>query len=275
MSLSVGATWQYQLQGAINTGFDVDVYDIDLFDAPNATIAALTSSGRHVVCYFSAGTYEDWRPDAEEFDEAVIGNPLEDWEGEWFLDIRAQNVKDIMLSRMQLARDKGCSGVEPDNVQNFQEDSGFDLTAQDQLDFNQWLADTAHGLGLTVGLKNDITQLADLVPYFDWALNEQCFQYDECADYSLFIDAGKPVFEVEYSTGNLDFCKRAEQMQLSAIYKSYDLDARRCSCQDPSTDYKCQKLLDDSDGATRSKPFHFWLTNLFAIGMCFVAAYML
>jgi len=125
MSLSVGATWQYRLQGAINTGFDVDVYDIDLFDAPNATIASLTAAGRHVVCYFSAGTYEDWRPDAEEFDEAVIGNPLEDWAGEWYLDIRAQNVKDIMLSRMQLAKDKGCSGVEPDNVQNFQEDSGW------------------------------------------------------------------------------------------------------------------------------------------------------
>jgi hypothetical protein len=275
MPLSVGSTWQYQLQGRINTDFAVDVYDIDLFDAANDTIAALTASARHVVCYFSAGTYEDWRPDAQEFDKDVIGNPLEDWEGEWYLDIRAESVKDIMLSRMQLARDKGCSGVEPDNVQNFQEDSGFDLTAHDQLVYNQWLADTAHGLGLTVGLKNDITQIADLVSYFDWALNEQCFQYDECDNYSMFIDAGKPVFEVEYSTGNLDFCERAEQMQLSAIYKSYDLDARRCSCQNATTDYKCQQLLDESDGAARSKPFHVWLTNLFAIGMCFVAAYML
>ena len=38
----------------------------------------------------------------------------------------------------------------------------------------------AHSRGLEVGLKNDVEQVGQLVGYFDWQLNEECFQYDEC-----------------------------------------------------------------------------------------------
>jgi len=47
-------------------------------------------------------------------------------------------------------------------------------------------------------MKNDLEQIPDLISYFDWELNEQCFQYNECDQLLPFIQAGKPVFNIEY-----------------------------------------------------------------------------
>ena len=62
-----GVSWQWQIQGTIDTSVAVDIYDVDLFDAPETTIAALQAAGRMVFCFFSAGTKEDWRRDANDF----------------------------------------------------------------------------------------------------------------------------------------------------------------------------------------------------------------
>ena len=35
------ATWQWQLQGAVNTGYDVDVYDVDLLETSPAVLDGL------------------------------------------------------------------------------------------------------------------------------------------------------------------------------------------------------------------------------------------
>ena len=59
-----------------------------------------------------------------------------------------------MLARLDLAQQRGCDGVEPDNVQSYDDDTGFELTAADQLAFNRRVADEAHARGLAVGLKN-------------------------------------------------------------------------------------------------------------------------
>jgi hypothetical protein len=70
----VATTWQWQLQpsvggNAINTSYDVDLYDIDLSDSDESVIAQLHRDGRRVICYFSAGSYEDFRDDADRFQE--------------------------------------------------------------------------------------------------------------------------------------------------------------------------------------------------------------
>ena len=67
----------------MDTSIDVDMYDIDLFDVPRTTIDQLHADGRIVICYFSAGSYEDWRPDADAFGSNLLGQPLGDWDGEW------------------------------------------------------------------------------------------------------------------------------------------------------------------------------------------------
>ncbi len=92
-----GISWQWQLSGTVNDGYDVTLYDIDLFDSSSDLIAELQQQGRTVICYFSAGSYEDWRDDESEFNSDDLGDTLDGWPGERWLDIRSQNVQRIML----------------------------------------------------------------------------------------------------------------------------------------------------------------------------------
>jgi hypothetical protein len=228
-----GTSWQWQLTDPIDTSVDVEMVDIDLFDVPAATIADLKAAGRAVICYVSAGSWESWRPDAGSYPEAVLGNPLDGWPGEKWVDIRRLDLLGpILEERLDLARGKGCTGVEPDNVDGYQNDSGFPLSAGDQLVFNGWLAEQAHRRGLSVGLKNDLDQIPDLEPLFDWALDEQCYEYSECHLLQPFIDAGKAVFGVEYAGDELIFCPYFNALGYSWLKKNIDLGAWRIDCHD-------------------------------------------
>ena len=209
------------------------MYDIDLFEVAPGVIDQLHADGRVVICYFSAGSWEDWRPDAATFPAAVRGEPLEDFPDETWLDIRQlDGLGPIMRARLDLAVEKGCDGVEPDNVDGYVNETGFGLTAQDQLNYNLWLSVEAHARGLSVGLKNDLDQVADLVPFFDWALNEQCFQFNECASLLPFVEAGKAVFGVEYEGNPETFCPEANVLGYSWLQKRLELDAWRFDCSD-------------------------------------------
>ena len=100
-----------------------------------------------------------------------------------------------MIGRLDLAKSKGCDGVEPDNIDVYTQTNGggFKITYQDQITYNTWLAREAHNRDLSIGLKNDVDQVKDLVTHFDWALNEQCYQYNECDTLIPFI-RGKSLF---------------------------------------------------------------------------------
>lgn len=224
-----GTTWQWQLTGTIDQSWDVQMYDIDLFDATADLISQLHSKGRAVICYFST-QYENWRPDASKFTTAVLGSNLDDWPGEKYADIRSPLVRQIMAERLDLAVSKGCDGVEPDNVDGYANKNGLGLTAADQIDYNKFLASESHKRGLSVGLKNDLDQVAQLVPYFDWALNEQCNQYGECGDLSKFITAGKAVFGVEYSGSASSVCPKMITAKMSWLMKDLDLGAKGTQC---------------------------------------------
>jgi hypothetical protein len=227
----VSDTWQWQLQGTVNTSYDVDVYDIDLFDNSAAVIDQLHDDGRRVICYFSAGSYEDWRSDEADFNQADLGETLDGWPDERWLDIRSTRVRDIMKARLDLAVEKGCDCVEADNVDGYTNDTGFPLTAADQLDYNRFLAAEAHSRNLAIALKNDVDQIDDLVDYFDLAVNEQCHEYDECDALTPFIDAGKPVFNAEYADAYVDdiairqtLCDAALDLDLRTLVLPLDLD---------------------------------------------------
>ncbi len=191
-------TWQWQLDGTVNTGYNVALYDLDLFTTDSSVVAALHGAGRSLVCYFSAGSYENWRPDAGRFTASDKGGNVPGWPGERWLDIRSANVQAVMLDRLDLAAAKGCDGVEPDWLHNFQSGTGFPITAIDQLAYNRFLANAARSRGLGIALKNDLDQIPQLVTYFDFAVNEQCHEFDECDVYGPFHSAGKPVFNAEY-----------------------------------------------------------------------------
>jgi hypothetical protein len=215
----------------VDQSVDAQVYDIDLFQNDAPVVASLHSKGRKVICYLSAGSWEDWRPDAAKFPAVVKGNS-NGWPGEKWLDIRRLDVLGpIMEARLDLCRQKGFDAVEPDNVDGYTNNTGFPLTYQDQLRFNIFLANAAHARGLSIGLKNDLGQIGDLVTAFDWALNEQCFQYNECQTLLPFVAAGKAVFIAEYSTPTSSFCPQANAMNFNALRKNLNLDAYRVACR--------------------------------------------
>jgi hypothetical protein len=226
-----GATFQIQLQGRVDLSYDADVYDIDLFDSPRSVVSQLHELGRHVVCYVSAGSYERWRPDADDFPREVLGKGLAGWPGERWLDIRKLGVlKPIMQARVRMCARKGFDGIDFDNVDAFTNETGFPLTKRDQLRYLRFLARAAHARGLAAGLKN-LPQLArELQPRWEFAVNEQCFQYDECEEYLAFIDAGKPVFNIEYSLEIEDFCPQANEWGFTSQRKDRDLSADREAC---------------------------------------------
>lgn len=229
----LNTSWQIQYTDTIDLSLEVEMYDLDGFDIEETTIEALHERGIKVACYINMGAYEDWRPDAEAFPEEVLGKDMDGWPGERWFDIRnISNLAPMLRARMQMCKDKGFDTIDPDNLNGYTNDTGFPLTAQDQLNFNIWLSTEAHALDMSIGLKNEGDQADVLWPYFDWALNEQCFSYDEC-DYltTYFVENGKAAFVIEYDLTTDQFCAQANESNFNAIRKAMELDAYREACR--------------------------------------------
>jgi len=227
-----------------------EVYDIDGFfngkdpncnvkdkngvcvQGENDAVATLHAMGKKVICYIDVGVYENYRPDAYKFPQEVIGNTDAGWNGSYWLDIRRTDVLGpIMKARMQMCKDKGFDAIEPDEIDGYSNDPGFPLTYQDQLNYNRFIAQMAHSMGMSIGLKGDIDQVKDLVGDFDWTLNEECFQYRECALLKPFSDAGKAVLQVEYR-GTLDtICPTANTNNWNSLLMPLNLDGGRRPCR--------------------------------------------
>lgn len=117
-----GQKWQIILTGQPDMTkmplppLDAPVWDIDLFDNEATTITLLKASGKIVICYFSAGTVEDWRDDAKEFPPADVGKVLPLWPNEKWVRTGSTKIRDIMTKRIKLAADKGCDAIDPDNT---------------------------------------------------------------------------------------------------------------------------------------------------------------
>ncbi len=205
----------------------VDVYIVDLFDTPISFISQLKNANKTVYCYSSAGTYENWRPDANNFDKSVIGNNVDGWAGEKWLDIsKIVKLYNVMNARAQMAKAKGCDGMDWDNVDGYQQNTGFNLNYNKQLVYNMFLVIISKINGLKVGLKNDVEQIKDLYLYYDFAINEECYKYKECNTYTQFITNNKPVYNVEYSSS----CPSSPLAGLSTILKKLSLNEKVIFC---------------------------------------------
>ena len=90
----------------------------------------------------------------------------------------------------------------------------------------------AHARRLSVGLKNDLDQVGELLGTFDWALDESCVQYSECALLSPFVAANKAVFSVEYGAASkaATVCPVTKALGFSTLIKNLNLDAWRVAC---------------------------------------------
>jgi hypothetical protein len=228
-------SWQWQLTGEVDTSLKVDVYAVDLFNTEKTVIQELIDKNAWVICSVSVGTVEARRPDAGQFPDEVIGNELDGRNGERWLDIRRVDlVGPVIEGRLDECEKKGFDAVDAGNVDGYLHDTGFDLTAEDQMAFDRWLAGAAHSRGLAIGLRNDPDHAADLVDVFDFAVVEGCFAEGWCEQLQPFIDARKGLLAAEYTDAGLDFgrvCAEAKEREISVILKERDLGMFRETCE--------------------------------------------
>lgn len=225
-----GTSFYWQLQGTVKTNISAEVYDIDLENnETNGVIPTLKAKGKKVICYFSAGTYENWRGDASSFPSSDLGSSLDEWPGERWLDIRSSKVRSVLSKRIDRAVKAGCDAIEPDNLDAYQNKNGKGITAAQQIEFLKWLSDYAHKKGISVGLKNalDIIDQGNLTKLYDWALNEQCYQFGECGILSKFVKANKAVFIAEYNSSSTSHCSDAKKNKFSLSIYTLALDGSK------------------------------------------------
>ena len=219
-------TWYWQLQGTVKVQ-PVMATDFDGFDNSAQTVSSFHASGQHTICYIDVGTWENWRSDASKFPASVKG-ANNGWPGEKWLDIRQlSTLEPIMTARFQMCQSKGFDAVEPDNMDGWQNKTGFSITAAQQLDYNRWIAGEIHDLGMAVFQKNDPEQATQLQPSFDGALNEQCNQYQECASYQAYLTAGKPVLNAEYQSSRYAaFCAADKKLGIMGALFNVNLNGK-------------------------------------------------
>ncbi|MEY4514070.1 MAG: hypothetical protein RLZZ450_6192 [Pseudomonadota bacterium] len=225
-----GMRLQYQLQGALDPAADADVFVVDLFETTPTQLAQLHTRGRVVVAYIAAGSYEPWRPDVDTLPDAVIGDPLPRYPDEAWLDIRATSVRQLMVSRLARAASNGFDGVLLASLEGYLTQSGHDLTASDQLDYNRWLAEQASARGLAVGVSSDWPHAEQLASRYDFAIHLNCLANSTCAQLAPFRARGHAVFDLEVSRDVSATCARAADLALPVTLKNSNFDAWLAIC---------------------------------------------
>ncbi len=220
-------TWYWQLQGTPKLE-PVAATDTDGFENTATEVAKLHAAGQHVICYIDVGTWENFRPDASKFPKSVLGRS-NGWPGERWLDIRRLSVLEpIMAARFRMCASKGFDAVEPDNIDGYENATGFPITAAQQLTYDEWVAAKVHSLGMAVLQKNDPEQASRLQPHFDGVLDEQCNQYSECASFAPYLNAGKPVLNAEYEASLYPrFCTADRKLGIMGALYSLALDGSK------------------------------------------------
>lgn len=201
------------------------VFDVDGFDTEVGVVAQLISNGKYPIAYFSGGTWEEWRDDADDFPEAALANPMDDWEGERWLDTReVALLQPIMEGRVAVARAKGFKAIEWDNLdvhENVSE-AGIAVTEAQQKTYLLMLATITRAAGLAPIFKNCGPLSSWAVEHFDGCIAESPYKYNEIADYAPWWQAGKPLWVVEYS-GTLN-CSDAVNKGIWLSKYTEDLD---------------------------------------------------
>ena len=168
--------------------------------------------GGHAICYVDVGGAENYRSDFGEFDPSELGSPEPGWPDEQWINVTDwstpvpapyETIEQIMTDRFALCKEEGFDAIEPDNDDAYSNDplGGFSLTMAQDETYLEELAGIAHSDGLAIFLKNGINGdsfVSDMEPYVDGAIVEQCWQYSECSALDIFVQAGKPILNVEY-----------------------------------------------------------------------------
>ena len=212
-------SWDYRIGAVPNVG-NREVYVMDLFDAGAGIVQQFKDNGKKVVCYFNAGALQRGAQGSG-LSQYSLGQQLEGWDEQW-LDIRQPGLRTEMTKRLDLAQSIGCDAVEPDNIDGY--DNNTPLTKGDTVDYLRFLSDEAHKRGLAIAHKNSAATVRDLVDYFDFAIVEECNEFNECDAFDPFIAQNKAVFAIEYNG-----CPGG-QSSFSFVSGNYDLSSETQLC---------------------------------------------
>lgn len=228
------AAWQIVLDGTYPGDPGAEIYEIDgAAGAEGVAAVRAASPDAYAVCYLSAGSWEEWRDDADAFPASLLGNDLGGWPGERYVDLRALDaLAPIWEARVESCAAAGFDAIDPDNIDAYAAGSGFPLTADDAAAAFELLAAMAHERGLGIAQKNAPELAARLVAVGDLVVSEQCFEDDFCDLWAPYLDAGKPVLDVEYAVvaPPVEWCDRAASAGISLLVSPLELDAlgERC-----------------------------------------------
>ncbi|MFB9994548.1 endo alpha-1,4 polygalactosaminidase [Deinococcus oregonensis] len=236
-------SWDWQIGAGGDSNIvapaGVKLMDVDGFDTSAAKVAQMNAQGIYTVCYLDVGSYEPGRPDSDQYPSYLKIQQDADWPEEYFLDVndvfKSNSVLAVILkNRFKMCKDKGFAAIEPDNMQNDENVSGGRISTQQQIDFNGWVADQAHALGLAIFQKNgpDKILLRDrtgkmMVEKFDGILNEVCQQYNECTPLNEYVKRGKLALNVEYTQAVN--CTLAKSLGINSIRKDKYLSGGKSS----------------------------------------------
>eukprot|EP00121_Abeoforma_whisleri_P015996 Awhi_evm1s14704 len=202
--LRSGLTWSNRAWGQgkkSDSISNVDVVDVDGFDVSEEEIKEYHSKGL---------------TNKDAWDEIKAKN-MGEWDGETWIDIvnKLSETKKLMGDRFEMCAKKGCDSIEADNVDCYQTDciSGVSDSEKKkaQITYGKWQSQKAHGLGMSIGLKNSLDLIDDLINDYDYAVNEQCVQYSECRHYEAFHKANKAVFGTEYGEKDSEIKSEAKE----------------------------------------------------------------
>ncbi|MFC7823937.1 endo alpha-1,4 polygalactosaminidase [Streptomyces sp. NPDC057375] len=215
------AGFDYQIGGAYTPPAGVDVVSRDHTASP--------APGLYNICYVNAfqaqpGAEGDWDDDLllRNANGDVVYDT--DW-GEAFLDIRTADKRERIAAKVGTwidgCADKGFQAVEPDNYDSYTR-AGDLLDAADAQGLIRLLAERAHSDGLAIGQKNTV----ELAPNrerngLDFAVAEECGEWDECGDYTAAF--GDRVIVIEYTAKGLSKACAGFGDELSIVRRDLDV----------------------------------------------------
>jgi len=195
------AGFDYQLGGAYPPPSGVRIVSRDRTASP--------APGLYNVCYvnaFQAQPDEDAAWPADLLLRDAHGNVVvdEDW-NEALLDIGTPAKRERVAERVNRwidgCADKGFDAVEPDNYDSYTRSRHL-LTADDATAFITLLSRHAHARHLAIAQKNTVELAGQRRRTgLDFAVAEECAEWDECGDYARAFD--DRVLVVEYSASGL------------------------------------------------------------------------
>lgn len=215
------AGFDYQIGGAYTPPAGVEVVSRDHSASP--------APGLYNICYVNAfqaqpGAEGDWDDDLllRDANGDVVYDT--DW-GEAFLDIRTADKRERIAAKVSTwidgCADKGFQAVEPDNYDSYTR-AGDLLDAADAQGLIRLLAERAHSDGLAIGQKNTV----ELAPNrerngLDFAVAEECGEWDECGDYTAAF--GDRVIVIEYTAKGLSKACAGFGDELSIVRRDLDV----------------------------------------------------